>query len=146
MQIQNRRARFDYEILEELEGGLVLSGAEAKTLKEGRGDISNAFVRIREGEAWLIGANIPQYGHSSLKNYDPLRSRKVLLHKDEIVSLGTKMSQSNLTLVPTKVYNKGRLIKIKLALAKGKKQFQKKESVKQKDIQREVERELKDRS
>ncbi len=146
MQIQNKRARFDYQILEELEGGLALTGAEVKTLKEGRADISHAFVRIRDGEAWLVGANIPQYGHSTLKDYDPLRTRKVLLHKEQIVSLGTKMSQSNLTLVPTKVYNKGRLVKVRLALARGKKQYDKKETTKRNDIQRQIERELKDRS
>lgn len=145
MQIQNRRAHFDYQILEEYEAGLALTGAEAKTLKEGRGDISHAYVRIRDGEAWLVGANIPLYGHSSSKDYDPLRSRKVLLHKSELVSLGTKMSQSNLTLVPTKVYNKGRLIKLKLALAKGKKKYEKKESVKRKDIEREVQRALREK-
>jgi SsrA-binding protein len=146
MQIQNKRARFDYQILEEVEAGLALTGAEVKTLKEGRGDISHAFVRIRDGEAWLIGANIPQYGHSSSQTYDPLRTRKVLLHKEEIISLGTKMSQANLTLVPVKVYNKGRLVKVRLALSKGKKQFEKKETTKRKDIQRQIERDLKDRS
>lgn len=145
MQIQNRRARFDYQIIEEYEAGLVLTGAEAKTLKDGRGDISHAFVRIRNGEAWLVGANIPQYGHSTSKEYDPLRSRKVLLHKSELVSLGTKLATANLTLVPTKVYNKGRLIKLKLALAKGKKTYEKKESVKRKDIEREVERALREK-
>lgn len=142
MKIINRRASFDYEIISRFEAGLSLLGSEVKSLKLGRGDLTSAFVRIRAGEAWLVGANIPPYGFSSQKDYDPIRSRRVLLHKKEIVSLGTKVNAENLTLVPVSVYNKGPRVKLEVALARGKKEYQKKEQKKKRDIDREIEREV----
>lgn len=139
MLLRNKRARHDYFIFDTLEAGISLLGIEAKALKDGRGDISNAFARIKDGEAYLVGANIPQPSVSSAKDYDPLRTRKLLLHKSQIVSLGTKMKQQNLSLIPLSVYNKGPKAKIELALAKGKKKFEKKEVKKARDIERQVE-------
>lgn len=143
MKIFNRRARHDYFLMESIEAGLALTGNEAKSLSQGRAELGSSFVRIRDGEAWLVGANIPPHG--SIQGYDPLRQRKLLLKKAEITSLDTKMKQQNLTLVPIMLYNKGRLIKAKLALAKGKRQFEKREAKRRRDLDREAEKALKDR-
>lgn len=143
MKISNRRARHDYFLMDTIEAGLMLTGNEAKSLLSGRAELGSSFVRIRDGEAWLVGANIPPYG--AIQGYDPLRLRKLLLNKAEITSLDTKMKQQNLTLVPTMLYNKGRLIKAKLALARGKRQFEKREAKRRKDLDREAERALKER-
>jgi SsrA-binding protein len=140
MQIVNRRARHDYFIFESFEAGIALLGTEVKSIKLGRGDISRAFVRIKDGEAYLVGANIPPFQQQ--ESYDPLRERKLLLHKKEIISIATKTKQQRLTLIPLALYSKGKLIKVKIAYAKGKKQFEKKEAKKRKDIEREIEREI----
>lgn len=144
MRILNRRARHDYQLFENLEAGIALTGSEVKSVRAGRGDLSSAFVRIKDGEAWLVGANIPRYEAGS-KDYDPIRTRKLLLHKNELVSLSTKMAQQNLTLVPISLYTKGRLVKVRVALGKGKKQYEKRDAKRRKDIDREVERALKGR-
>lgn len=143
MKVVNRRAHHDYYLYESIEAGLSLTGNEVKSLLEGRGDLSSSFVRIRDGEAYLVGANIPPYG--APLEHDSLRLRKLLLKKGEILSLESRMRAGNLTLVPTLIYNKGRLIKAKLTLAKGKKQFEKRDSKRKKDISRETEIALKDR-
>ncbi|MEK7521353.1 MAG: SsrA-binding protein SmpB [Patescibacteria group bacterium] len=139
MKIYNNRAKHDYFLYSTVEAGLVLLGTEARALHDGRGDISNAFARIRDGEIYLVGANIPPHTGSGVPGYNPLRTRKLLLNRHEIVSLGTKMKQQNLLLVPILVYNKGPRVKIELALAKGKKKFEKKEAKKKKDIDKLVE-------
>ncbi|MAG60099.1 SsrA-binding protein [Candidatus Woesebacteria bacterium] len=144
MRILNRRARHDYQILESFEAGVALTGAEVKSIKEGRADLGGSFAQIRDGEAWLLGANIPLYkGSSGAADYDPLRIRKLLVHRKEIVSLETKIKQKKLTLVPISLYTKGRLVKVKVALGRGKKKYEKRDAKRQKDIQREIERELK---
>ncbi len=140
MRILNRRAKHDYYLFESFEAGVSLTGAEVKSIKQGRADLSSAFVRIRDGETWLVGANIPIYGPSSPEGYDPLRTRKLLLHKRELVSLGTKTRQERLTLVPLSLYTKGRLVKVQVALARGKKKYEKREAKRRKDIERETER------
>lgn len=145
MKIINKRAQFEYQIGESFEAGLALTGQEVKSVKQGRGDLSNAFVRIRDNEAWLINANIPQYSGST-PGYDPVRSRKVLLHRSEIISLVSKLGQQRLTLVPLSLYTKGRLVKAQIALARGKRQFEKRTVLRKKDLEREVERTLKDES
>ncbi|MBI2590822.1 MAG: SsrA-binding protein SmpB [Candidatus Blackburnbacteria bacterium] len=139
MKILNRRARRDYQILETFEAGVSLLGAEARALRDGRGDINAAYGRIKDNEAYLIGANIPAHITTSVKDYDPLRTRKLLLHRRELLALGTKIKQQNLNLIPLSVYNKGPLVKVQLALAKSKKQFEKKEAKKRRDIAREAE-------
>lgn len=144
MQIKNRRAFHDYQILETIEAGLGLLGGEVQSIKAGRANIDHAFVRIRNNEAYLFGANIPLSVHSQIQGYDPSRIRKVLLHRQEIASLATKIRQSGLTLVPISLYNKGRLVKVQLGLGKGKREFEKKEVRKKRDIDREVEKALKD--
>ncbi len=141
MQIFNRRANFDYKLeSERFEAGLVLTGAEAKAVRTGHADLSQSALRFVGGELWLINANLPQEG---VANYNPTKMRKLLLHKSEIISILTKSKQRKLTLVPIKLYNKGRLVKLSLALGKSKRKFEKKELIKQKDIEREFEQEFK---
>lgn len=139
MKISNKRAKHDYFLYDTFEVGVALLGTEARSLHNGRGDISNAFARIKDGEVYLVGANIPPHTGSGVPGYDPLRTRKLLMHKAEIVALGTRMKQQNLLLVPISVYTKGSRVKIELALAKGKKQFDKKAVKRKKDLDRLVE-------
>ncbi len=144
MQILNRRARHDYQLFESCEAGIALKGSEVKSIKQGRGDLAASFVRMKENEAWLIGANIPLYGTAPAALYDPLRERKLLLHKEQLISLNTKSKQQKLTLVPLSLYTKGNLIKIRVALGRGKKQYEKREAKRKKDTQRDIERSLKE--
>jgi SsrA-binding protein len=140
MKIVNRRAKFDYKLEpERIEAGIALSGGEAKAVRTGHADLSQSVARILNGEVWLINANIPVAG---VKDYTSTRSRKLLLHGLEILSLLTKMKQRKLILVPTLMYNKGRLIKVELALGRPKRKFEKKEAIKRKDIKREIERDF----
>ena len=141
MAIINKRARYEYSLTEEkVEAGISLSGGEAKAIREGHADLSQSVARIMEGEVYLINANIPVVG---AKNYLSTRSRKLLLHKEEIVSISTKAKQQKLTLVPTKMYTKGRLVKLELALGKPKRKFEKRQQMKKKDIEKELAQELK---
>jgi len=141
MKIFNKKARFEYELSGEgVEAGISLLGAEAKSVREGRADISQAAVRVLGNEIYLINANIPAQG---IQKYDSTRMRKLLLHRGEILSLVTKMKQKKLQIVPVRVYNKGRLIKLYLELGKAKRKFEKKEAIKRKDIKRDIEAALK---
>ena len=141
MAIINKRARYEFSLTEEkVEAGISLSGGEAKAIREGHADLSQSVARIMEGEVYLINANIPVVG---AKNYLSTRSRKLLLHKEEIVSISTKAKQQKLTLVPTKMYTKGRLVKLELALGKPKRKFEKRQQIKKKDIEKELAQELK---
>jgi SsrA-binding protein len=137
----NKKGRYQYSLEpERVEAGLVLSGGEAKSIRTGHVDLSQAVARILNGEVYLINANIPIRG---AQKYVSTRTRKVLLHRQEIVSILTKMKQKKLILVPTKVYTKGRLIKLELALGKPKAKYEKKEAIKKKDIERELESQFK---
>ena len=139
MKIFNRKANFIYKLeSDRFEAGITLSGGEVKAVRNGRGDISQSYAKVLNGEIYLINANIPVLGAKAL----PTRTRKLLLHKNEILSIITKAKQQKLTLIPTKLYTKGRLIKAELALGKNKKQYQKKESIKRKDVERDIEREF----
>lgn len=141
MRLVNKRARFEYELMGDgVEAGISLKGAEAKSLRENRGDLSQAFVKILGNEAFLVNANIPATG---IAKYDPTRTRKLLLHHQEILALSTKMKQKKLQIVPVRVYNKDRLIKLYLELGKPKRRFEKKEAIKRRDIKRELEKEFK---
>lgn len=142
MKITNRRAFFDYNILEKLEVGIHLTGPEVKSVKGGHMSLEGAFVRIVGSEAYLVNAQIHPYLNARVENYDPRRTRKLLLHKKEIIALKTK-TQSGLTLIPISCYTTGHgLIKLDMAIAKGKKQYEKREALKKKDIDREIEEEL----
>lgn len=141
---ENRKAYFDYEILEKFEAGLVLSGAEVKSIKGGRMNLSGSYVNFHDGEPYLISASIAPYQPKNQpSDYDPSRSRKLLFNKKEIDYLLGKTKQKGLTLVPLKVYNKGRRIKIEIGLARGKKQYDKRSAISKRESDRKIERELK---
>ncbi len=141
---ENRKARFDYEILEKYEAGIELLGTEVKSIRSGKMSLEGAFVIVRGGEAFLINANIPPYQPKNTpKDYDPLRNRKLLLTKKEIDELVGSEKNKSLTIVPISVYTKGRKIKIEIALVKGKKKHDKRESIKKRETEREIRRTLK---
>lgn len=143
----NRRARFDYEILETFEAGLVLKGYEVKSIKTGRISIKGAFVTIRGEELYLTNANIPLYQHAGkINDYEPTASRKLIMHKKEIKQLIGKARTEGLTLVPLSVYNKRRLIKLEFAIAKGKKKRDKREDIKKREDKIRTERMMKNRN
>lgn len=135
----NKKANFEYQILEKLEAGISLTGGEAKAVRTGHLNLTNSFAKIIGGEAFLVNASIPIQG---AQNYNPTRSRKLLLHKKEIISILTKSKAQNLTLVPVSMYTKGRLIKVELGLGKGKKQFEKRQSIKAREEKRRLEKEF----
>ena len=140
---ENRKARFDYEILDKYEAGIELLGSEVKSVRGGQMSLEGAFVIVRGGEAYLINANIPPYQPKNTpKDYDPLRNRKILLTKKELNELGGNEKNKSLTMVPISVYNKGRKIKVEIALVKGKKKFDKRESIKKRETDREIRRTL----
>ena len=139
---ENRKARFDYEILEKYETGIELLGTEVKSVRGGQMSLEGAFVIIRGGEAFLINANIPPFQPKNAPlDYDPLRNRKLLLTKKEIAELAGSEKNKSLTIVPLTVYNKARKIKVNIALVKGKKKFDKRETLKKRDTDRELRRE-----
>lgn len=141
---ENRKVYFDYEILEKFEAGLVLSGAEVKSIKSGRMNLVGAYVNLHNGELYLIGSSVAPYQPKNQPaDYDPARSRKLLLKKQEISYLTGKIKQKGLTLVPLKVYNKGRRVKIEIAIARGKKQYDKRAVISKREAARKIERELK---
>ncbi len=143
---ENRKVRFNYEILEKYEAGIKLLGVEVKSVRGGQMSLEGAFVVIRGGEAFLINANIPPYQpNNAQKDYDPLRNKKLLLTKKEIKILGGSEKNKSLTIMPISVYNKGRKIKVEIALVKGKKRLDKRENIKKREIDREIRREYKER-
>ena len=143
---ENRKARFNYEILEKYETGIELLGTEVKSVRAGQMSLEGAFVIARGGEAFLINANIPPFQPKNApKDYDPLRNRKLLLTKKEIEELAGSEKNKSLTIVPISVYNKNRKIKVEIALVKGKKKFDKRETLKKRDTDREIRREYKGR-
>lgn len=142
MKIVNKKALHNYYILESLEAGIKLLGHEVKSLRTGRVDLGQGFARVLNGEVYLININIPPYQNASIKNYDPQRSRKLLLHKDQIQSLIGKSSAKGLVLIPVSIYEKNNMFKVQLGLAKSKKEFDKRRVIKEKDHQRRIEQEL----
>lgn len=140
----NRRSLRDYSILDEFEAGLVLDGHEVKAVRNGLMKLTGSYVTIAGGEARLISAHIARYQKAgALKDYDPVRTRKLLLHKREIAKLAGKLEQKGLTLVPISVYTRGSKIKLKFGLARGRKEYEKKEKIKRRDVERDMRRELK---
>ncbi|MEK7080894.1 MAG: SsrA-binding protein SmpB [Patescibacteria group bacterium] len=142
---ENRKVRFNYEILEKYETGIELLGTEVKSVRGGHMSLEGAFVIIRGGEAFLINASIPPYQPKNTpKDYDPLRNRKLLLTKKEITELAGSEKNKSLTIVPISVYNKNRKIKVEVALVKGKKKLDKRETIKKRETDREIRREYKE--
>lgn len=142
MKIANRRALFDYQISEKFEAGVNLYGAEVKAVKGGHADLTGSFVKIIGSEAYLINAKIFPYQYARPEGYDEKRTRKLLLHKREIVSLKSKIEGANLAIVPLSLYEKKNFIKLELGIGHGKKKFEKRQAIKKKDMQRELEEEL----
>ena len=143
MKIANKRAFFDYQITEKFEAGINLYGYEVKSLKLGHADLTGSYVKISGSEAYLINAKIFPYAAANISEYDQRRTRKLLLHKAELISLKNKIEGSNnMALVPISFYTKHNLIKVEIGLGKGKRKFEKKENIKKKDIERQIEQEL----
>jgi SsrA-binding protein len=143
--VDNRRARHEYHLLERVEAGLVLTGTEVKSLRDGRASLQQAYADVRNGEAWLVGAHISVYDQGNIANHDPDRDRKLLLHKKEVASLAGQVAQRGLTLVPTRLYFKNGRAKVELALARGKEQRDKRRDLAKREADRQIERALKTR-
>ena len=142
--IEHKKARLNYEILEEFEAGLELLGAEVKSLRAGQGKLEGSHIIVRGGEAYVVGMHIPPYQPlNTAKDYDPDRSRRLLLNKKELIQLSEYESQKGLTIVPLRVYNKGKNLKLAVAAAKGRKAHDKRAVLKERDTKREIDRTLK---
>ncbi len=139
---QNKKARHDYEILETHEAGLVLTGTEVKSLRQGRASIIDAYAVIESGEAWLMGAHIPEYTEGTWNNHAPRRQRKLLLHKEEIIRLLVKTKESGLALVPLQLYFSDGHAKVEIALARGRKSHDKRQAISERDSKREIQKAL----
>ena len=142
---ENRRARYDYELLERFEAGIVLTGTEVKSLRDGRVTLAHAYADVRGNEVWLLGAEIAVYDQGSSANHDPTRERKLLLHRREIATLVGKVREKGQTLVPTRLYFKDGKVKIELALARGKEKGDKRRTIADRDAKRQMDRALKAR-
>lgn len=142
MVILNRKAGFNYTLLETFEAGLVLTGGEVKSIRAGQANLGDAYARIKDGEIWLNNLHIAPYSASGQTSYEPTRPRKLLLHKKELVQLTSKLQEQGLSLVPTKIYSTRNHIKVELALARGKKKYDKRASIKSKESKREISRKL----
>lgn len=142
---KNKKAYFNYQVVEDLEVGLVLTGTEVKSLREGKLQLMDAYAMIERGEVWLVHAHIGEYGHGSYYNHVPLRPRKLLLHRKEIEKLGRKVEEKGFTLIPLEVYFREGRAKVKLGLCRGKASHDKRDSIKERDVRRESSRELSER-
>jgi len=143
---QNRKAYHDYHIEETFEAGIALSGTEVKSIREGKANIKDSYVIIKDHEVFLLNCHISHYSHGNIMNHDPLRTRKLLLHRKEINRLWGKTAMRGFTLIPLKIYFKGPVAKVEIALARGKKLFEKRETIKEKDARREIARAIKSRN
>jgi len=142
--VEHKKARLNYEVLEEFEAGLELLGTEVKSLRAGQGKLEGAHIVVRGGEAYLVGAHIPPYQPANTKeDYDPDRSRRLLLQKKELAQIAAYGDQKGLTIVPLRVYNKGKHLKLAVGAARGKKLFDKRQTLKKRDTEREMRRTLK---
>ena len=142
---ENRRARYDYHLLDRIEAGVQLTGTEVKSLRDGGAQLGQAYAEIRDGEAWLVGASISEYAGGNIANHRPERDRKLLLHRREIDSLYGKVREKGLTLVPTRLYFKDGKVKVEIALGRGKDKGDKRRSIADRDAKRQMERALKAR-
>jgi SsrA-binding protein len=141
----NRKAFHNYHIGDNIEAGIALTGSEIKSVRSGRVSLGDAYVRPERGELWLLNAHIARYEASSYLSHEPTRPRKLLLHRKEIDNLTSKVSEKGLTLVPTRVYIKDSIAKVEVALAKGKKLYDKRESISRREVERELARATKNR-
>jgi SsrA-binding protein len=138
----NRRARHEYHLLAEVECGVVLTGTEVKSLRQGRASIAEAYGLVRRGELFLVGATIPEYTHGNIFNHEPGRERKLLLRKKELAQWDRAVREKGITVVPLELLFRGHLVKVRMALAKGKKLYDKRETERTKDARRDIDREM----
>jgi SsrA-binding protein len=143
--VDNRRARFEYEFLERFEAGIVLTGTEIKSVRTGQISINEAYARVRDGELWLLGMHIPPYKEGSFSNHEPNRPRKLLLHRNEITRLAKAASEKGYTIVPTRLYFKRGRVKLDVALARGKKLWDKRRATMDREAARDMAREIRRR-
>lgn len=143
IEIQNRKAKFDYQIFESLEAGIALTGTEIKSIRLGNCNLKDSYIVIRKNEAFIINMHISHYEEGNIFNHDETRTRKLLMHKKEILKLDNKIKMNGYTLIPIKLYFKKNKAKVQVALAKGKKNYDKRESIKQRDMQRDIQKRLK---
>jgi len=134
----NRRARHEYEIEQTFEAGIALVGSEVKTLRSGKASLQDAYGIVNRGEVWVYGLHIPEYPQASILNHEPTRARKLLLHKKEIGKLAAKTQQQGYTLVPLKLYFKGNKVKVEIALARGRRKWDKREAIAKREAAREI--------
>ncbi|WP_435016930.1 SsrA-binding protein SmpB [Tundrisphaera sp. TA3] len=142
---RNRRAKFEYDILEVAEAGIVLTGTEVKSLRTGKASLEEAYVDIDKDEAWLIGSDIPEYVQANKMNHKPKRKRKLLLHRQEIDRIGARISERGLTMVPLQVYFKNGIAKVEICIARGRKLYDKRQALKTKDAKRDIDRAVRGR-
>jgi len=140
----NRRARFNYEIGQTFEAGIALTGTEVKSLREGGGNLREAYAQLHDGEVFLVGANIAPYRQGNLQNHEPVRERKLLLHRHEIEQLGRKVAERGMTLVPLQLYFVDGKVKLELGLARGKEGVDKRHAIAERDARRQMERAVKE--
>lgn len=143
MEIQNRKVNFDYEIIDTFEAGIVLTGTEIKSIRLGKANLKDSYAIVKNNELFLLNMHISTYEQGNRFNHEETRTRKLLMHKKEILKLRDKIEISGFTLVPIKLYFKGNVAKILIGLAKGKKNYDKRESIKKKDIERQIAKDLK---
>jgi len=140
---QNRKAYHDYHIEETTEAGIALLGTEVKSLREGNANLKDSYVIVKGGEAFLFNCHISPYSHGNIMNHDPVRTRKLLMHRMEISRLSGKVAAKGFTLIPLKIYFKDSFAKVEIGLARGKKLFEKRDTIKEKEARREIERAMK---
>jgi SsrA-binding protein len=138
----NRKAFHEYHIVEKLEAGVELLGSEVKSLREGKANLKESYVAFRKSDAFVVGMHVSPYSHTGFSGHDPLRARRLLLHNRQLQKLRSQVAEKGLTIIPLKLYFKNSWAKLEIGLAKGKKHFDKKESIKQRDIKRDTEREM----
>lgn len=143
---KNRKARFNYTIEDSVECGIVLEGTEVKSFRAGNISFPDAFAEIREGEVWLIGLHVTPYVYSSIFNHDPDRPKKLLLHREEIKRLARKVDEKGFTLVPLEFYLKNGIIKVEIGICRGKKVFDKRADIRERDVKRDLQREIRSRN
>ncbi|HMQ70251.1 MAG TPA: SsrA-binding protein SmpB [Ignavibacteria bacterium] len=136
----NRKANFEYEILNKYEAGIVITGTEVKSLREGKVNLQESYGRIINDEVWIVNSHINEYKFGNINNHEPTRNRKLLLNKREIRKIRQQLQEKGLTLVPLKIYFKGSLVKVEIGIARGKKLYDKRESIKKRDIERNLSR------
>ena len=142
---RNRRARFEYDLIETIEAGIVLQGTEVKSLRNGKASLEESYAGVDHGEVWLYGCDIPEYLQANRMNHKPKRPRKLLLHRGEIGKLVARSSEKGLTLVPLKIYFKDGIAKVEICVARGRKTYDKREALKSRDAKRDIDRAIRGR-